>query len=321
MLQQPWRLPVLLLRLLGCWAELVVGARRTVRTHGRPEVVLVGYMGHFDVVLARVLFPRSTVVLDHLVFAGDTATDRGAAGLKVRMLHLLDRLATRCADLVLTDTDEHRRMLRRPGRGVVVPVGAPQAWFDAAPAPVARHAGGSLRVVFFGLYTPLQGAPVIGAALAAAVAAGAPIQVTMVGTGQDLPATRRAMEGLGDVTWLEWVEPADLPALVASHDVCLGIFSSTPKGLRVVPNKVYQGLAAGCVVVTSDTRPQRDLLGEHVELVPPADPDALAARLVRLAESSDLAAARERATAGRASITPEVVVEPLLFALRTGGAR
>ena len=128
MLQQPWRLPVLAARLLRCWAGLTTDAVRLRRAEGRPRAVLVGYLGHFDVLLARLLHPRSVVVLDHLVFAGDTAADRGASGLRVRLLTGLDRLATACADVVVTDTEEHRRMLPDPRKGVVVLVGAPDEW-------------------------------------------------------------------------------------------------------------------------------------------------------------------------------------------------
>jgi glycosyltransferase involved in cell wall biosynthesis len=316
MLQQPWRLPLLLVRLLACWAALVGDAARLRRRSGRPEAVLVGYMGHFDVVLARLLFPRSRVVLDHLIFAGDTASDRGATGLRVRLLTVLDRVATACADVVVTDTEEHRAMLRSPRKGVVVRVGASDEWFAAADAAQGTRAEGEpLRVVFFGLYTPLQGAPVIGEAVATALAAGVPLRLTMVGTGQDHAAVRARLDGSAAVTWHDWVGPEDLPALVASHDVCLGIFSDTPKGRRVVPNKVYQGLAAGCVVVTSDTAPQRRTLGEALELVPPADPAALAERLGELAQPERLAQARSRALTGRAAVRPRAVVEPLVAAL------
>lgn len=342
MLQQPWRLPLLVLRLAACWAGLAGDALALRRRRGAPAAVLVGYLGHFDVVLARALYPRTKVVLDHLVFAGDTATDRGAHGLRVQLLRLLDRVATACADVVVTDTEEHRLMLRDPPRGVVVPVGALDEWFDAVrPARVpgggpAAPAGASepaetgdpaarepLRVIFFGLYTPLQGAPVIGEALALAAAAGTPLAVTMVGEGQDLAATRRLAAGVPGVSWRGWVEPAELPGLVAEHDVCLGIFSDTPKGLRVVPNKVYQGLAAGCVVVTSDTAPQRRLLGDVLELVPPADAAALADRLASLADPARFAAARARAAEGRERIRAHAVVAPLVAALErpvTAGA-
>ncbi|WP_425956327.1 glycosyltransferase [Xylanimonas sp. McL0601] len=315
MLRQPWRLPLLALRLLVCWAGLARDAVALRARRATPDAVLVGYLGHFDVLLARVLYPRTTIVLDHLVFAADTAVDRGARGLRVRLLGLLDRAATGAADVVLVDTAEHLAMLREPGKGVVVPVGAPDAWFAAgesdAAAPAPRD-GEPLRVVFFGLYTPLQGAPVIGEALSLAAAAGTELDVTMAGTGQDLAATRAAAGPAARITWQDWVEPDALPAIVAAHHVCLGIFSATPKGLRVVPNKVFQGLAAGRVVVTSDSAPQRRALGEHLELVPAADPAALAARLAELARPERYAAAAARARAGRDAVRPAAVVGPLL---------
>lgn len=320
MLQEPWRLPVLVVRLLRCWAGLVGDAVRQRRAEGRPGAVLVGYLGHFDVILARLLYPRSVIVLDHLVFAGDTATDRGAAGLRVRLLTGLDRLALRCADLVVTDTEEHRQMLPDPDKGVVVLVGAPDAWRAAAqraePAGTSDGATGELSVVFFGLYTPLQGAPVIAEAVRRAVAAGAPLRVTMIGDGQELPRARDILAHTPAVTWYDWVEPDELPGLVAGHQVCLGIFSDTPKAVRVVPNKVYQGLAAGCVVVTSDTPPQRRAVGQNVELVPVADPGALADRLAELCDPAALAAARLRAERGRDRIRPQVVTDPLAAELR-----
>ncbi|GAB2467408.1 glycosyltransferase [Promicromonospora xylanilytica] len=312
MLQQPWRLPVLAARLLRRWAGLVADTVRQRRADGRPRAVLVGYLGHFDVLLARLLYPRSVVVLDHLVFAGDTAADRGAAGLRVRLLTGLDRLAVACADVVVTDTEEHRRMLPDPDKGVVVLVGAPDSWRAPGPPPGDEV----LSVVFYGLYTPLQGAPVIAEAVRDAVAGGAPLRVTMVGSGQELPRAREILAGTPGVTWHDWVEPDELPTLVADHQVCLGIFSDTPKGVRVVPNKVYQGLAAGCVVVTSDTPPQRRAVGQHVELVPTADSGALADRLARLCDPAELAAARDRAARGRDRIRPQVVTEPLVARLR-----
>jgi len=305
MLRQPWRLPLLGARLLGCWARLAMRAR------GRtPDTVVVGYMGHFDIHLARLLFRHTPIVLDHLIGAGDTAADRGVGGrLRGGLLRRLDRAALRAADIVLVDTQEHRDLVPEALRHktVVAPVGAPDAWFKAAPeketdkstvTKVLIAEPNPLRVIFFGLYTPLQGAAVIGEALG--LLADAPVEATMVGDGQDRAATQRAAVANPHVTWLDWVEAERLPGLVAGHDVCLGIFGTTAKAHRVVPNKVYQGLAAGCVVATSDTGPQRRALGDGdaVVFVPPGDPHALAEALRSLASDAD--EVKRRRAAGHA---------------------
>jgi glycosyltransferase involved in cell wall biosynthesis len=292
---------------------------------------VVGYLGHFDVHLARLLYRRGKVpiVLDHLISAAGTAKDRRIAGggLKTKLLTMIDAAALRAADIVVVDTEEHLETVpdKYRAKAVVVHVGAPAPWFEAAQvaaaqSEAARHEdavepgadpAAPLKVVFYGLYTPLQGTPVIGEALGRV--AGAPVEVTMIGRGQDEAETKRLAAANTSVRWLDWVPAAELPALVAAHDVCLGIFGTGDKALRVVPNKVFQGAAAGCAVVTSDTAPQRRVLGDAAVLVPPGDPAALAGALLRLAEDPGALlklrhAARQLATE---RFTPEQVVEPL----------
>jgi glycosyltransferase involved in cell wall biosynthesis len=283
MLHRPWLTYRLFLRVFRAWARITARALRARRA-GPFDAVLVGYLGEFDVLLARLLFPRSTVVLDQVIFAADTARDRGVTGrARLGLLEGLDRMAIRAADVVLVDTDEQLDLIPAPARhkGVVVPVGAPSAWFSTGTRSAAA-AGEPLRVVFFGLYTPLQGAEVIGRALGK-LAGRADVEVTMNGRGQDYDAARRGADGNEHVRWIDWVDGAALPATVARCDVCLGIFGTTAKALRVVPNKVYQGAAAGCAVVTSDTAPQRRMLGPAAVYVPPGDADRLAAALADLA--------------------------------------
>ena len=309
MLAHPRRAAALLLRLARRWATLA----RAARAMPAPDVVVVGYLGHFDVHLARLLFRRVPVVLDHLVGASDTARDRRLdGGPRQALLAMIDSAALRAADIVVVDTEEHLAALpaRHRPRAVVVPVGAPSAWYAAARPAAGEDAPGPLRVVFYGLYTPLQGTPVIGAALARI--AGAPIEVTMIGSGQDAAETRTAAAANHAVRWLDWVPAAELPALVAGHHVCLGIFGTGDKALRVVPNKVFQGAAAGCAIVTSDTPPQRRALGGGAILVPPGDPVALAAALLRLAgDRAELARLRRQAQDLAQQFAPERIVAPL----------
>ena len=329
MLAKPWKAAGLVVRLASRWFGLAAKARRL----GRPDAVVVGYLGHFDVHLARLLYRRGKVplVLDHLISAAGTARDRriSGGGLKQRLLTLIDAAALHAADIVVVDTEEHLETVPEKYRhkAVVVYVGAPGPWHAAAtelpvgtgPASTGQSAvdeSGPLKVVFYGLYTPLQGTPVIGEALGRI--AGAPVEVTMIGRGQDEAATRQAAAANTSVRWLDWVPAAELPALVAAHDVCLGIFGTGDKALRVVPNKVYQGAAAGCAVITSDTPPQRRVLGTVPQesgavLVPPGDPAALADALLRLAGDRDALLKLRHATRQLAAqrFTPEQVVTPL----------
>ena len=327
MLARPWKAAGLAVRLGSRW----LGLARRARKLGRPDAVAVGYLGHFDVHLARLLYRRGKVpvVLDHLISAAGTAKDRRIAGggLKTRLLTLIDSAALRAADIVVVDTEEHLETVpaKYRAKAVVVHVGAPAPWFAAgqladaqfaatqngAAAEPAAGPGAPLRVVFYGLYTPLQGTPVIGAALGRI--AGAPVEVTMIGRGQDEAETKLLAAGNESVRWLDWVPAAELPALVAGHDVCLGIFGTGDKALRVVPNKVFQGAAAGCAVVTSDTAPQRRVLGDAAVLVPPGDPTALADALLRLAEDREALLKLRHAARQLAAerFTPEQVVGPL----------
>ena len=325
MLRRPWTVPVLAGRLVNRWTSLWRRGRAE-RRRQRPDAVLVGYLGHFDVHLAKRVFAGSPVVLDHLIFAAGTAVDRGAGNpLLGRALGALDRRALGAADVLVLDTEEHRARVPAglADRSVVALVGADAGWFaageSAAPEPGPDQ---PVKVVFFGLYTPLQGAVTIGRALARLVSLGfdaSRIQITMIGTGQDLEQTRAAAGPNAPADWVGWVEPADLPAVVAAHHVALGIFGTTPKGANVVPNKVYQSAAAGCAVVTSDTAPQRRALGTAVEFVPAGDPNALADTLARLVENRDLLARRRRQARELAlgSFTGRAVAAPLVDKLRS----
>lgn len=319
MAETPWRAPALAARILFAWLVLLWRSR-DIR---EPDVVIVGYLGHFDVHLARRRYPRATIVLDHLVSLADTASDRrvGSDRLVLRLLAAIDRSAVRRSDLVVCDTDEQAAMVDcDPSQLVVVPVGAHEAWFAAGESAITHLDTvpvGPLRVVFFGLFTPLQGAPVIGSAVALLAQSAVDCTFTFIGRGQDDAATFAAMGDAGNVTRISWIDADDLPAVVASHDVCLGVFGTTPKARRVVPNKVYQGAAAGTVVITGDTPVQREALADFGVLVPPGRPDRLAGAIADLA--ADPSAARHvrkrTAAAARERFSPAAVVEPLLARL------
>lgn len=323
LLRRPWRAPLIVLRLARLWLRLARRARRMPT----PDVVVVGYLGHFDVHLARLLWPRTPIALDFLISGADTARDRGTRSrLLLWLLDAVDRAAVARADVPFVDTEENLELLPEGtrSRAVVVPVAAPRASFQAAgrlPAtgetPAAQRFADEerLRVVFFGSFTPLQGAVTIARAIASLADAG--IDFLVVGTGQDYDAAREIAAGNPNVGWVDWVEPESLPGRLAREHVCLGIFGTGPKAMRVVPNKVCHGAAAGCAIVTSNTPPQRRALGEAAVYTSPGDADALAEALRSLASDRHRVAVLQEAAARRAleAFAPETTVVGLREAL------
>ncbi len=197
LVQQPWRIPVTAVRLAGRWLRL---ARRSRGLDA--DALLVGYLGHLDVRLARLLFRRTPIVLDHLVSLAGTADDRGLAGSggrTYRALDAIDRAALKTADIILVDTAEHAAAVEGVvgDRAVVVPVGAEHDWFGARQDLVADRAAGPLRVVFFGLFTALQGTATVGKALGL-LSADDSVVITMVGNGRitrNAAGSRRRISG------------------------------------------------------------------------------------------------------------------------------
>ena len=110
----------------------------------------------------------------------------------------------------------------------------------------------------------------------------------VVGSGQldELLEQRPA-----NVEWEHWVEYERLPGEYWEAGCALGIFGTSEKARRVIPNKAYQALACGTPLITANTAAARELLtdGESALLVPPGDPAALAAAMRRLAGDSELA--------------------------------
>lgn len=229
---------------------------------------------------------------------------------------MLDRAALRAGNVIVVDTDESAARLPeqvRP-RAVVVPVGAGEEWFDAAKAR-ATGVGTHPRVVFFGSFTPLQGTTTIARAISR-LEPGA-LSFTLIGTGQDYEEVRGIVGERADVTWRDWVPGDQLPAEVVGHDVCLGIFGDTDKAVSVVPTKIYQGAAAGCALITSDTAAQRRALEGAAVLTPPGDPDALARALASLVDSPGTVERLQKDARSRAeNFRSSHVVSPLTDVLR-----
>jgi glycosyltransferase involved in cell wall biosynthesis len=238
----------------------------------------------------RLVIDAFTSLYDSAVHDRATAHPHSPTALRY---WFADWLALHLANLALFDTAQHRDYFVRtfgvsPGRCAVIPVGAPQEWFETP--PVLHGLPGTLAL-FYGTYIPLHGVETILRA-AHHLRKRADIHFELIGRGQTYPAAQKLAADLKleRVTFREPVAHTALPGLVARADVCLGVFGTSEKVSRVVPNKVYQTLALGKPLITADTPALRDAFmpGEHLLAVPPGDARALAEAVTRLVDDPDL---------------------------------
>jgi glycosyltransferase involved in cell wall biosynthesis len=306
---------------LFSWARLAAKYFRA----GPRDVVVVGYTGHVDVFLARALSVawRTPVVLDAFLSPYDTIVgDRALLderSLAARALFRLERLALRNADLILTDTRAHSEFMARvfgmPRRRFLsVPVGSLVHEVARKPVTVPAGAGGEERrpftAFFCGSFVPLQGVPYILDA-----AARAPdISFHIVGDGPDGPVVSEEVErrAMANVRLdRRFIPREELESRLARADAVLGVFGNTPKSRRVVPCKVYDGLAAGLPVVTGGGPAPEDLLtdGSDALLVDRDDPASLVRALRRLRDEPGLAERLRRGARGlaRRRFSPEAI--------------
>ncbi len=288
-----------LARLGLAYLGAAVRLRRRFRALPRPDLVITGFNGQLDVLLARLVAGRrARLVFAPLVTLTETLVDdrrvyrRG--GLKGRAARTLDRMTLHSPNLVLTDTEAHRAWITAHvaprARMATLYLGAEAGFRPTAPRP--RRPGEPLRVLFYGQYVPLHGTDVIVEA-AARLAREGGIEITMIGTGPERAATERLAAGrhVPGLSFEDWVAYDQLPARLAACDVALGIFGTSTKAKMVIPTKVYQAAASGRAVVSADTPALREVFRpeEDVLAVRPGDAVALTVMLRRLRDTPDLA--------------------------------
>ncbi|MFL5980221.1 MAG: glycosyltransferase [Gaiellaceae bacterium] len=271
-------------------------ARLLLRRPRDADALIVGYPGHFDLPAARLAARGRPVVFNPLVSLADTiVVDRerfGRNSFAARTLERIDRHAFRAADLVVADTETHARFLGElAGRAdlEVCFVGAEDRLFRPGWQPPQRF-----RALFVGKLIPLQGVETIVAAARAVPE----LEFRIVGSGQLDPLLADPPPNVAHVPWVDYER---LPGELHAAGCALGIFGTTPKAQRVIPNKAFQAIACGVPLVTADSPAAQELLvdEESALLVPPGDAAALAAAVRRLAADTELA--RRIGAGGRAA--------------------
>ncbi|MCF7841341.1 MAG: glycosyltransferase [Lentisphaeria bacterium] len=270
------------------------------------DVVIVGFIGQPDMFLAKFLtwLTGRKLVFNPLVSIYDTVVgDRkfvSKTSAKANVFRWLDKIACQLADLIFLDTQAHieyfseefgiqREKFER------VWVGADEHVFK--PVNSKQNNPDPFKILFVGKFIPLHGLPRI-VETAKLLESSADIRFTLIGKGQLREAIERqiAEKGIKNIQIIDWVPYQELMQVMSEADLILGIFGESEKAKRVIPNKVYQGLAVGKPVLTMDSHAGRELLvHEHTAFLVKNHPAELADKIRQLKKQRDMCDAVGRA--------------------------
>ena len=207
-------------------------------------MLVVGYPGHADLPAARLVARGRPVVFNPLVSLYDTLVDdrgRFAPGSPAaRVLRAADRWALRAAGPRGRRHGCERGLPRASWPGCLRSGSPP-----ASSAPRSACFGRALRsvsprtVLFVGKLIPLHGLETILAAARLVPRAQPSASSGTDSCGRCSP-TRRA-----NVEHARWVPYEALPAELRRAGCALGVFGTSGKAARVIPNKAFQALACG----------------------------------------------------------------------------
>lgn len=252
---------------LSATADLEYALRNLLERSHRPDLVWVPCFRQRDLAAAARYARRQRVplVFDPLISAYDKQVNEkhkfAADSAKARKLLEWESRLFQLPDWLIADTEGHADYFHAThgvarARIRVIPVGAEESLFTPQPWP-HKPADAPLELAFFGTFIGLQGVDVLAQAILHYD--GPPTHWRLIGEGpmkaecERLLAPLAGATGPSRVSFEGWGPLPELPARLASADAILGIFGTSDKALRVIPNKVYQGLAIGRAVLTAAT--------------------------------------------------------------------
>lgn len=203
-----------------------------------------------------------------------------------------DKRAFTACDVMLADTEAHKTYYVETfsipeSKIFVLPVGVNTNHFS--PHIQANVEKSKITVGFYGGFIPLQGVSHILDA-AHILAPHPEIQFCLVGNGFEFAAMQKKAEtlSLSNVKFMGWQPYSELPSIINSWDICLGIFGDTKKADLVIPNKLYHYAAMQKPIITKQSGAIQELFTHNQSvLLCSTKPQDIAAHILELVENQE----------------------------------
>lgn len=293
-----WRKPSFWFRVFRTYFKLLQSYWRT----NDYDVMVIGYPGQLDVFLGYWLsrYKNKPLVWDVFMSIYLIALERNLdkrSPTTIRLLHRTEKLGLNRPNLLIQDTQQYVDWFVKTydlsaNNFRLVPTGADNRIFKPAEFLPSLHK--PFRVTYYGTFIPNHGIHYILEA-ADQLKQDTDINFELIGQGPDRMSALETVreKNINNIKFIDWMDREDLVQHVATTDICLGAFGTTPQSLMTVQNKIFEGLAMKLPVITGDSETMRHTFEHktHLYLVSRSDPTALAHGILELKNDQKL---RER---------------------------
>jgi glycosyltransferase involved in cell wall biosynthesis len=266
---------------------------------GNYDVLMVGYPGQLDVLLARFLslLKQKPLAWDIFMSIYLISIERGLdkkSGISIKILRLIEGMALRLPNQLILDTKEYARWFQQnygipSERFHLIPTGADDRIFY--PRFDGTKNDEKFCVLYSGTFIPNHGVMYIVEA-ASLLMDEQQILFELIGTGPELENVKQFVteHQLNNVIFHEWMEKDELINHICQADICLGAFGTTPQSLMTVQNKIYEAMAMQKPVISGDSPAVRQVFthGEHIYLCQRASGNSIANAVIDLINNPTL---------------------------------
>lgn len=227
--------------------------------HQDLDVIYLAERGQNVALLAWIIskITSKPLVVDFLYSRYDTQTEKKVvtpSSFSAKVLWVLDWLSLHVGDLVVTDTKSHisyyvTEFHLNPQKAVAIYLGADTNIYKPCPTQPNKKT----KVFFWGSYTPSHGVDTI--IRTANLTKDLNLEYVLIGSG---PTYQKSIElakslELKNISFLPWMTQDKLASLILQADIVIGAVGKTPKSMRSICFKEYQGCAMRKPVITAET--------------------------------------------------------------------
>jgi glycosyltransferase involved in cell wall biosynthesis len=290
-----WLEPAFWWRVISTYVQLF----RLYRRVGSYDVMIVGYPGQPDMLLARLLswLRRKPLVWDVLMsiylITMERHLDRKDP-IAAWIIRAMEGLACCLPDKLIIDTQEYANWFQTihhvpAGKISLLPLGADDRVFK--PTGLSNHSSGSFRCLYYGTFIPNHGVQVIIDA-ARLLSEERNICFELIGGGPQYNQMMTLSKdyGLKNISFTEWMETPALVKRIDAADIILGTFGVTPQALLTMQNKIHEGLAMGKPIINGISPVMCRTLqhGKTIYLCERENPQSLADAILTLRDNVEL---------------------------------